>query len=256
MRIASASPRERPRLSTSVWTRPRVADVDDARELRHPVHRHHEVRDPGADVDESGSIGVLRSTLVDEGDRAGHGAHQGECLKVDPVDGEPGLLGDLDEPRDHVPLGGDDEDSLSTGTVFRRHGREHLEIEDGVVQRYRDGFLRLELDGGAKLLGVDDRELHGAHDDLLVRDSEREALARESALLPEALELGGQGIDVDDFAFEDEALREGAHGHVGQRITPTSALHLGARYRRLLEVDTDAHTDLGHASPFPCLAAL
>jgi len=89
----------------------------------------------------------------------------------------PGLLGGLDELRDHVALGGDDEDLLPAGAVFGRHRGQHLEVEDGVGERDGDGLLRLELDGGAKLLGVDDRELHGADHDLLVGHAERETLA-------------------------------------------------------------------------------
>jgi hypothetical protein len=43
---------------------------------------------------------------------------------------------------------------------------------------------------------------------------------------------------------------------MGQRVPLTGALHLHAGDRRLLEVDPDAHTTFGHASPFACLAAL
>ena len=135
-------------------------------------------------------------------------------------------------------------------------GGQHLEVEDGVVERDGDGLLRLELDRGAKLLGVDDRELHRADDDLLVGHAERETLAREAALFPEALELGGKSVDVDDLAFEDEAFRQRTHGDLSQGVPLTGSPHLRACDRRLFKVDPDAHTTLGHSSPFACRATL
>ena len=190
-----------------------VAQVDDARELRRAAGRDDDVADAGADVDErAGSVGLGRS-LVDERHRRSHRAHERERLKVDAVDGEAGLPGDLHELIDHVALGGDDEHLLpSAALAFARRRRQDLEVQDGLVERDGDGLLRLELDGGAQLLGIDDGELHGAHDDLLVGDADGEPLAGEAGRLPEGLELGRETVDVDDLAFEHQTVGKRPRG--------------------------------------------
>ena len=140
---------------------------------------HDDVADAGADVDERARSVRLRRTLVDKGDRRRDGAHEGEGLKIDPVDREAGLLRHLHELGDHVVLRRDDEDLLSPGAfALTSCRREDLEVQDRFVQRDGNRFLRLELDRGAQFFGVDDGELHRAHDDLLVGDAHGEAARR------------------------------------------------------------------------------
>ena len=63
-----------------------------------------------------------------------------------------------------------------------------------------------------------DRELHGAHHDLLVGDAQEHPAADEMVLLPEDLELRGEGRHVDDLALGDEALGQRLHGGVGEHL--------------------------------------
>ena len=224
-----------------------AAEVDDARELRHAAGRDHEVGDARADVDQRRGLGGLRAAaLVDEGDRRRHGARERERLQVDGLDAEARLLGDLDEAGDHVALRGDEEDLLLARAFLAGDGGEDLVVQDGVVERDRDGFLRLELDRRLELLLVDERELHGTHDDLLIGHAQAEPAAGEPGLLPEALELSGQALDVDDLALEHKTLGQRAHGRSRQRLPRFAAADLSPRDGGLLEIDPDAHTVLCH----------
>ncbi len=233
-----------------------ATDVDDARELRHVVDGDDEVSDARADVHERRRLCASGGTLIDEGDRRRHRTHQCEGLQIDTLDREPRLAGSLHELRDHVALGSDDEDLLLGAPVLGRARRQHLVVEDRVLERDGDGLLRLELDGGAHLFGVDHGEVHGTHDDLLIGDTERAPLAGEPALLPEALELGAKRLDVDDLALEHEARGKRPYGHSRQREPLARALDLHAGDRRLFKVDPDARPVLRHASLSACLVAL
>ena len=167
----------------------------------------------------------------------------------------PAFLRHLHELVDHVALRGDDEDLLpSAALALARGRREDLEVQDRLVERDGDGFLRLELDGGAEFLGIDDRELHGAHDDLLVGDAHREPLAGEPGCLPERLELCREPLDVDDLALEHETVGERSRRDRHQRVALTASLDLGADHRSLFDVDAYAHRVHGHTRPSACLA--
>ena len=118
-----------------------VAEVHDARELRRAAGRDDDVADAGADVDERARPVGLRRALVDERDRRRDGAHERERLKVDAVDGEAGLARHLHELVDHVALCGDDEDLLAAAALTLARGRrEHLEVQDRLVERDGDGL--------------------------------------------------------------------------------------------------------------------
>ena len=132
---------------------------------------------------------------------------QRERLQVDAVDAQAGLVRDLDELRIMSRWAATSRIFCSSVAVVARHRGEDLVVEDGLVDRDGDRLLGLKLDRRAKLLLVDEREGHGAHDDLLIGDPETEPLAREAAFLPERLELGREAVDIDDLALEDETPR-------------------------------------------------
>ena len=214
------------------------AEVDHPGELGDAAGGDHQVGDAPAHVDQGDHVGggaVGGRSLIDEGGLGRESADHGERLQVDAADHETGLLGHVHELPHHLSLGGDQQDALLDAAVVVGVGREHLVVEDGLVDRDGDVLLGLELDRGPQLLFVDLRELHGADDDLLVRHPELDALACESALFPEDFEFVGQSVAVDDLALEHESFGKSADRSMRQHVVLLSGLDLDGSDGRLLQ---------------------
>ena len=192
-------------------------------------------------------MALRAAALVDEGDRRATTARvSANACRSMAIDAEARLLGDLDELAIMSRCAATIRTFCLPAAFLAGDGGEDLVVQDGVVERDRDRFLRLELDRRLELLLVDEGELHGADDDLLVGHPQTEAAAGEPGLLPEALELGGQALDVDDFAFEHETFGQGPHGRSHERLPCFGAADLSPRDGGLLQIDSDAHTVLCH----------
>ena len=87
---------------------------------------------------------------------------------------------------------------------------EHLVVEDGLVDRNREGFLRAEMDRVRQLLRVvDPDDVEGADTDAVVGDPEADALARQLVLLEELLQGHREGFRVAQLAAYDDPVLEG-----------------------------------------------
>ena len=55
-----------------------------------------------------------------------------------------------------------------------------------------------------------------AHDDLLVRDADRNGLVAQTAPAPQVLDRDRDGLGIDDLALDDRAKRHGDQAVRGQ----------------------------------------
>ena len=115
------------------------ADGHEAGEHRVAPVGNHEVGDLRPDVEQEHGP-VLAEEGVGEG-----GAGQRERLDVHALGPEPTGPHRRGVARDHLPLGGDDENPVEVRTLLP--GPEHHVVEDGLIERHGDVVLRLEANG-------------------------------------------------------------------------------------------------------------
>ena len=162
-------------------------------------------------------------------------AHQGEGLEVHARGAEPRAVHGVHQAVDHLALGGHHDHALLVGRVALEGGHG-LEVEDRLVEGDRHDLAGLELDRGTELPGVVHAgHLQGAHRDLGVGDPQAHAPAGEALLTPHALDLGRDGVGVDQLAVVHETLGQGPHRGAANRVAAAAAPEL----RRLQRARSD-----------------
>ena len=136
-------------------------------------------------------------------------AQQREGLEVDPDELDPRLPAGGDVTVDQVAVREHEEDAAADLAFLVRRLAQHLVVEDGLVDRDREGFLRAELDRVRELLRVlDARDLQGADADPVRRDAEAHTALRKLVQLEELLQRLGQELGLAELAVRDDARVE------------------------------------------------
>ena len=173
----------------------------------HGDRLHAERADAGEDAfaaPRHGEVGDVAEVAVQGRDRR-HVAHLGgqiagaterpdhsERRQVDSRGLQAGAAHGLKQREHHVAARGDCEDVHHPVALWSVAHPDHAVIEDGLIQRHRDGVLGAKADRRIELLRVlDQRQLERPDDDPLVGDPEPDPLA-ELVAAEEVPERGGE----------------------------------------------------------------
>ena len=152
-----------------------------------------------------------------------------------------------EDPFDHVAAGGHQQDAVAPAGL----GRDELEgviVEDRVLERHGELVLHLELHGRVELARIGDRRrVDDAHDDLLVRHPDANALAEALVRAEQAPQRLGKRFGVVDFTVADDARLEWRECRPLDRDAAVDG-HLGGGDATWIDVKADeVLVTLGHA---------
>ena len=198
-----------------------------------PALVDHDVRDPGADIDERLDT-HLQAELG-----SGEGPQHGESGEVDALDREPALLDGVDGVHHHLAGGRDQHAPAHPAAGVVGELLEGEEVEHRVLDGHGDEVLDLVAQGLLQLVLLHPGKVDLPHDHLLVGDADDHLLAAELRVLPELLDALADGDGVMDLTV--------AHGTLGERnLTELlegdlclAEAELGRTHPRRPDVETD-----------------
>ena len=148
--------------------------------------------------------------------RAG-GAQQRERLQVDAGELDPRLAERLDVALDRLAVGGDEQDLPVDGAALVDLLADDAVVDDRLVDGDRDGVVgAVEHRVGELALVVDAGDLEAADADVVRREPEPDAAARQRVQREELVQRRRERGHVADLAAGDDARREGLPGQLAQ----------------------------------------
>jgi hypothetical protein len=218
-----------------------AAHQQNADEPGHAVGVHHDVRHPGADVDE----GLGRDVDICCG---GQGPQHREAGQIDRLRHQTCGLHGTDVGHHGLAGCGDEQPTRVRGAVDG-NGFDRVEVEYCLVDRHRQVVLHLEGQGLLQVGRGHLRQFDLAHDDPLVGDSQDHLLVAEPGRRPQVPNRLGDGSGVDDLTVTDSALGKRNLTELLKSDTLTSERQLGCSYPGCPDVKADRRTSSHVTSP-------